>query len=129
MIRVGEPPYLECSSRGDKRFSAWYAKPKVLGGLSIEEAYHALKIFDDGSTGQTWREAKLAQGLGHKIVNLEYCHKAYSLMWDEYIRENPELLDVLKAAPGLSDMFGQEGHACQAVELWRIRNGGASSTD
>jgi hypothetical protein len=28
----------------------------------------------------------------------------------------------LKHAPGLSDMFGQVGHACQAEELWRIRN-------
>ena len=35
--------------------------------------------------------------------------------------ENPGLLDVLRAASGLSDIFGQPGHCCQATELWRIR--------
>jgi hypothetical protein len=38
-----------------------------------------------------------------------------------YIDENPELLQVLRKASGLSDMFGQPGHACQAAELWSIR--------
>lgn len=33
-----------------------------------------------------------------------------------------ELLRVIRAYPGLSDIFGQPGHVCQATELWRIRN-------
>ena len=37
------------------------------------------------------------------------------------IIENPELLQVLLDASGVSDMFGQKGHQCQATELWRIR--------
>lgn len=114
MIRHGEAPYLECSSKGDKRFSAFYAK---VNGVSIEECYQAKKIFEDGSTGLSWLKAK-----GRKAINQEDCAKYYSFLWDEYIRENPELLEVLKKASGLSDIFGQPGHVCQATELWRIRN-------
>ena len=36
--------------------------------------------------------------------------------------QHAELFDVLINATGLSDVFGQPGHVCQATELWRIRN-------
>lgn len=114
MIKHGEPPYLECSSKGDKRFSAFYAK---INGFSIESIYQANKIFEDGSTGLGWREAK-----GKKAVNQVEVAAIYSRAWDQYIADHPELLKVLKEASGLSDIFGQEGHCCQATELWRIRN-------
>lgn len=126
MIKHGEAPYLECSSKGDKRFSAFHARlPQYLGPKkeagywSIEEIYQAAKIFEDGSTGLTWKEAK-----SKKAVNQEYCNWLYSQLWDEYIEGRPNLLEVLKQASGLSDMFGQEGHCCQATELWRIRKNG-----
>lgn len=115
MIRHGRPPYLECSSRGDKRFSAFHARLRRYGDASIEELYQANKIFDDGSVSLSWREAK-----GRKPVNAAFVRALYSALWDEYIDENPELLLVLHAASGLADTFGQEGHACQATELWRI---------
>jgi hypothetical protein len=114
MIRYGEAPFLECSSKGDKRFSAFYAKVK---GVSIEERYQAEKIFADGRTGLGWREAK-----GRVAINQEQVAKYYSDLWDAYITNNPELLAVLQTATGLSDIFGQPGSCCQATELWRIRN-------
>lgn len=117
MIMHGESPYLECSSKGDKRFSAFFAKIKSRNNKWIEEIYQAAKIFPDGRTRLSWREAK-----GMYAVNTDEVRKLYSQLWDEYIEENPELLTVLKNASGLSDMFGQIGHACQATELWRIRN-------
>jgi hypothetical protein len=113
MIRCGEAPYLECSGRGDRRFSAFYAR---VNGKSIEEQYQAHKRFEDGSTGLSWRQAK-----GRKAINATECAELYSRLWNQYIREHPELHDVLKQATGLSDMFGQKGHCCQAIELWRIR--------
>lgn len=116
MIRVGEAPYLECSSRGDKRFSAFCAHVNRYGG-TIEQLYQARKRFADGSTGLTWREAK-----GRHPINREFCEKWYAHLWDQYMWENKHLLPVLKSATGLSDMFGQPGRMCQAVELWRIRN-------
>lgn len=113
MIKYGSPPFLECSSRGDKRFSAFYAK---VGGQTIEKQYQAAKVLEDGSTGLSWRDAK-----GRKAANARECAELYSKLWDQYIRENPDLLLVLQQASGLSDAFGQPGHCCQATELWRIR--------
>ena len=117
MVKHGRPPFLECSSRGDRRLSAFYARVWRRGGRSIEEVYQAANVFEDGRTGLTWREAK-----GRRAINQEDCNKLYACLWDEYINENKHLLEVLKAASGLQDTFGQEGHCCQATELWRIRN-------
>lgn len=40
MIMHGNSPYLECSSRGDKRFSAFYAVVAINNKrLSIEQFY------------------------------------------------------------------------------------------
>lgn len=118
MIKVGKPPFLECSTRGNRRFSAFCARISRRTNYSIEEIYQASKRFPDGSTNLTWREAK-----GRRPVNIEEVKQFYSTLWDEYIAENPELLTVLQQSSGLSDMFGQHGHQCQVLELWRIRNG------
>jgi hypothetical protein len=117
-LKYGTAPYLECSSKGDKRFSAFFARIKSRGNKSIEEIYQASKIFEDGSTGLHWKLAK-----GRKdVVNREEVNSLYSKLWDEYIEENPELLEVLVSASGLSDIFGRAGSVCQSTELWRIRN-------
>lgn len=116
MIRHGKAPFLECSSKGDKRFSAFYARIKRRDNKSIEEIYQAAKIFDNGYTNLHWKQAK-----GKKPVNIEECKKLYSELWDEYIAENPDLLVPLCSASGVSDIFGQPERACQATELWRIR--------
>jgi len=104
------------SSRGDRRFSAFAARIKGRGNKSIEDIYQASKVFADGSTGLTWREAK-----GKRAVNADEVRALYSVLWEEYIAENPHLLSVLTAASGLQDVFRQAGHTYQATELWRIR--------
>ena len=117
MIKHGRSPYLECSTQGDKRFSAFVARIKMHGNKTIEELYQAYKVFEDGSTNLPPQVAK-----GRKAINQEFAAKYYSELWDDYISENPELLKVLEQATGLSDIFGQHGHCCQATELWRIKN-------
>lgn len=119
MIRHGAPPYLECSSRGDRRFSAFSARLRSHNHMTIEEVYQAAKVFEDGSTGLTWKQAK-----GRRAINQEEVNELYFQLWCMYISENIELLDLLKAASGLSDIFGQPGHCCQATALWTIRNAG-----
>ena len=116
MIRYGKAPFLECSTRGDRRFSAFCANINGRNGKNIEEIYQAAKIFVDGSTGLTWQEAK-----GRVPINMNEVIKLYAKLWDEYIEENPHLLEVLRRYDGVSDMFGQKGHVCQATELWRIK--------
>ena len=115
MLRFGEKPFLECSSQGDKRFSAFYARIRFLQNKSIEELYQGNKIFDGGETGLNWKDAK-----GRKSTNQEQVHKYYSHYWDLYFQENPELLNVIMKYNGFSDVFGQTGHACQAEEIYRI---------
>jgi len=114
MIRRGQEPYLECSSKGDKRFSAFYAK---VHGKSIEKLYQAAKIFEDGSTGLTWRKAK-----GRKPINIEELVILYKDLWREYLLDNPSFITILQRAVRLSDIFGQEGHQCQATTLWELRS-------
>ena len=116
-LKYGEEPYLECSTSGDPRFSAFVARIKARGNNTIERIYQGSKVFADGTTGLHPLKAK-----GRHAVNAEEVRVLYAKLWDEYIRENPELLEVLRSASGLSDIYGQKGHACQAEELWRIRN-------
>lgn len=117
MIKHGVAPFYECSSRGDTRFSAFYARIEGRQAKSIEEIYQAAKVFEDGATGKHWRIAK-----GVKPVNADEVAILYDQLWDEYIAENPHLIYVLKEKTGLSDVFGQPGHQCQSTSLWRIRN-------
>ena len=116
MIRHGQPPFLECSSAGDRRFSAFYARIKGRAGRSIEEIYQAAKVFRNGDTGLSIKEAK-----GFRPVNISETQALYANLWDEYIAENPHLIPILIKATGLSDKFGRRGGVCQATELWRIR--------
>lgn len=117
MIQHGNPPFLECSSQGERRLSAFVARIKGRDNKTIEEIYQASKVLEDGSTGLNWRQAK-----GKKAVNQDECNRLYALLWDEYIAENPDLLELIRGQSGLQDKFGQVGHCCQATELWRIRN-------
>ncbi len=114
MITIGEPPFLECSSKGAKHFSAFHAR---VNGKSIEEQYQAAKVFEDGSTNLHWRDAK-----GKRPVNADEVASLYLNLWRQYIHENPHLIPELVNATGLSDIFGQKGHQCQAISLWQIRS-------
>ena len=116
MVRIGVAPYLECSSRGFRPFSAFYARIRSRGNRSIEEIYQAAKIFSDGSTELSIKEAK-----GRQAVNMDQVGLLYGQLWREYIEENPEYKEVLFNATGLSDIFGQPGHMCQAISLWDIK--------
>ena len=113
MVKCGVAPFLECSMAGDSRFSAFGAK---IVGRPIEHYYQGAKVFEDGSSGLTWREAK-----GRKPVNIEEVSRLYEDLWRLYLSQNPELYEVLAAASGLSDKYGQSGHNCQATTLWKLR--------
>jgi hypothetical protein len=117
VIRRGPPPYLECSSAGERRLSAFYARIRGRGGKSIEEIYQAAKVFRNGDTGLPIDEAK-----GFRPVNVEEVKALYSQLWDEYIAENPKLLELILAWPGgFTDKFGRFGSVCQSIEIWRIK--------
>lgn len=115
MIKVGTAPFLECSSKGDKRFSAFYARIKSKNNKSIEELYQAAKVFADGTTNLTPREAK-----GKKAINMPEVAELYDKLWVEYLNENPEYVNDLLKYNGYSDMFGRPNCQCQAVSIYKI---------
>lgn len=116
MVTFGTAPILECSSRGDKRFSAFYARIRRRNNKSIEELYQGFKLFPGMIQGLGMKEAK-----GKLPINIEACRNFYSLLWLEYFEENPDLLKVLNDYNGFSDIFGKPGRACQAEEIYRIK--------
>lgn len=116
MLKFGNPPYLEASSVGDKRFSAFGARIAGRGFKSIEEIYQSAKLFADGRLVSNWRDAK-----GRRALNQDEVSVLYVQLWREYLSENPHLAKVLIAATGISDRFGQAGHNCQAEVLWMLR--------
>lgn len=121
MYSIGFAPFLECSSKGDKRFSAFYAK--LSHGKTIEKIYQGGKIFlVDGKeiTNLPPMEAKALQKLGHVAVNQAEMRSFYSTLWDVYFKENPDLIELILKYRGFTDVFGQEGNACQAEEVYRI---------
>lgn len=118
MVIFGNPPILECSSKGDKRFSAFYARIREFGNKSIEEIYQSSKLFlIDGElkSMDNWKDAK-----GKHPQNDIECRMIYKALWILYFEENPELYDVINQYSGFSDIFGQRGHACQAEEIYNI---------
>jgi hypothetical protein len=119
MLKFGTAPFLECSSKGDKRFSAFYARLSAYNFASIEEIYQAAKKFEGGFTGLSIMKAK-----GRKPINQDACKELYSNLWDSYFHQEPQLLEVIKQFNGFSDIYGQVGHCCQAEEIYRIRFNG-----
>lgn len=116
MLKFGNPPYLEASSAGDKRFSAFGARIAGRDFKSIEEIYQSSKIFADGNPAKNWRDAK-----GRRALNQDEVSALYVQLWREYFLENSYLVEVLLNASGISDRYGQAGHNCQAEVLWNLR--------
>lgn len=118
MIRHGEPPYLDCTSFGEKRLSLYFATIDARDGRSIADLYHSAKQLANGDTGLPWEEMRWL-----KAANVEEITRLFSVLWQEYMFEHPELVLLIRSVPGLSDSYGTPGEVCSATELWRIRNG------
>lgn len=103
----------EVSSRGDKRFSAMYAKLK--DGRTIEDAYQEAK----GS----------GKGQPAKDPNFKY-YATYLGLWKQWAKENPKLIEELRTkAEGktLTDQFASTDNN-QARALADILNEGSTAT-
>lgn len=106
----------ECSSKGDARFSALYAR--LADGRTIEEAYQ-LDVKGYRKYGNNWRLGKGKPPL--RDVNL---WEEYLALWKQWATENPELiLDLKKQSAGrvLTDCFAST-RISQARALAEILN-------
>lgn len=93
----------ECSSRGDTRFSALYAR--LSDGRSLEEAYQ-LDVKGYRAISNDWRDGK-----GNKPYNDKTRAELwaeYLELWRQWVQENPTAfadLRVVAAGRVLTDMF------------------------
>jgi hypothetical protein len=107
----------ECSSRGDIRFSALYAK--LSDGRTLEEAYQ-LDVKGYRAVSNDWRDGK-----GNKAYNEKTRAELwaeYLELWEQFARENPELIDDLEALTRgkvLTDQFAtsdiNQAHALSVI--------------
>jgi len=106
---------LECSSRGDKRFSALYAKVLAFGiNDTIEKHYQRSKR----------NAARGFVGKGQPVDHMELGNHRYPvamltdwyrLLWIRYLDDNPELVEYAKQFDEFTDMFrGKNTINCQA---------------
>jgi len=116
-VKRGEP-YYEVSSKGDKTFSALYAKIK---GKSIEEIYQ-LDIKGYRGKVKHWKYAKGKPPIGKTI---EEAYLEYKALWKQYIKEKGLLqylrINAEKHNCTLTDMFATS-EVNQARALAEILN-------
>lgn len=120
MVKVGQPPYLECSLKGDKRFSAFYAHVNINGTISsIESFYQSYKETGvEGSIVAGWRANK--GQLAKYGATRAQCRTYYSKLWNMYLEAHPELVAEAQAFNGFTDVFGKRGNCCQAEEIFHF---------
>lgn len=120
---------LQCHSKGDKRFSALYAKVSVHGKKrSIEEHYQLAKRFGE-EVPKTIKEAKgrkpthmeIETENGSVVLDADFLTPWYKLLWVKYFIENPDLLAYARQFDEFEDIFrGKNTINCQADVIEEI---------
>lgn len=109
------PRGYECSSKGDQRFSALYAK---IDGRSIEDIYQ-LDVKGYKMIGEYWKLGKGKPPLNGK--SRETLWEEYKSLWVIYLWQNQELVEVLENNYILTDQFAKT-EINQARALAEIMN-------
>lgn len=113
---------LECSTKGDKRFSAFCAYITINGKTdSIEHFYQNAKRTADGNVA--------GKGKPFDYFICPYCGKKfppelvgdlYKGMWIVYYNKHPELVEYAKQFDSFHDMFRGKSKNCQADVIAEI---------
>lgn len=121
---------LECSTKGDIRFSAFGAEVELFGKTAtIEEHYQLAKRFVGGD-GKVFTPKSIydVKGKNNKIKDKEltwivvgscvfppeFRVEFYKLMWLKYLDQNPELLAYASRFDDYNDIFKGKSLICQA---------------
>lgn len=119
------PNSYECSSAGDKRFSALFAV--LPDGRTIEEAYQ-LDVKGYRSLTDDWRFAKGKPALVEKTHDELFSE--YLALWEEWAAYNQDLIDelvqIVQGGKVLTDKFAStkinQAHALSVIADNRIKN-------
>lgn len=110
---------LNCSSRGDKRFSAFYARVSVFSKIdSIENHFQLSKRINGRPAPTTWRDMKGKRPdyfvVGQHRIPAELLSAWYALLWVKYLDAHPELVQYAKGFDSFYDPFAKPGRNNQA---------------
>lgn len=108
---------LECSSKGDRRFSAFYSKVSVFGKIdSIENHYQNIKYKKRNGGVIKCRKGEKVDfiNINNKILDVKYLTPFYKLLWVKYLDENIDLVKFASEYDSFSDMFRGNCINCQA---------------
>lgn len=106
---------LECSSRGDKRFSAFYANVTVFGRTTnIERHYQSCKRFNDENIKKAKGQTPDYIFVNGVRLDVKYLTPYYKLLWVKYLDENLELVIYAAQFDDYNDMFKGKSINCQA---------------
>jgi hypothetical protein len=109
------PKILQCDSKGDKRFSAFYAKVSIKDRkpISIEKYYQSIKRDENGKIpgkGKTVDHC-IIEGKRYPASKLTW---AYRRLWKLYFEQNPELLRYAEQFDEFTDRFKGKAINCQS---------------
>lgn len=105
---------LECSSAGDKRFSAFYTMVDMFGVTeSIESHYQAVKRNAKGNYCRKGEKVDHIIIKGHKL-DVKYLTPLYILLWVKYLDKHPELVAFASQFDDFNDKFRGKCVNCQA---------------
>ena len=101
------PRVLECSSRGDRRFSALFAKVTIKGKeKSIEEWYQESKRTAEGKrAGKGKTFAYIIDPFTGDKLPAKDATDLYRGLWITYLSKNPELVEYASGFDEFHDMF------------------------
>lgn len=107
---------LECSSKGDKRFSAFFAWITVYGkNANIETHYQNCKRFNDTTVDKVKGKQPDYIIINGKELDNKYLTPFYKLLWLKYLDFHPELVEYASQFDDFNDIFkGKNTINCQA---------------
>lgn len=113
------PKVLECSSRGDKRFSALYAQVTINGKeKSIEEWYQGSKRDADGKkVGKGKPFEYIVDPFTGSKLPVKDAPALYRGLWITYLKNNPDLVKYAEQFDEFSNVFAAEGLENRAEEI------------
>lgn len=118
---------LECSSKGDKKFSAFYAYTTVFGIYdSIEHHYQNCKRFNIQPIKIKGASPDYIEIYGIKL-DKKYLTPYYKLLWVKYLDNNKDLVEYAEQFDDYNDIFKGHSINCQADVIRQYVKQGRSS--
>ncbi len=121
-VQEGHPKVLECSIRGDRRFSALFAKVSIKGKeKSIEEWFQESKRTADG------KKAGKGKPFDHIIcpytkdkLPIEDAADLYRGLWITYLNNHPELIEYASQFDEFSDSFKDPDVRNRQIDAYEV---------